>query len=367
MSTTHFHHERNNSSRGTTFWTYWTISISIQKGMTSQANQNDDPLPLCDLRERISPSTYQWIQEEEKKEKRALEEDEDEALQSCQLFHTIKDDDEEEEPIQRVRTWISSSTNVDGFGGYSTKDEQLIEKEDGAIQVKYILSDKAGGHGDDLWAASRYIANIFADSKKCCELINANDCESPLLNKSFLELGAGGGVPSWTAMKCGARVICTDQSIPDRIRCLAECAQRNLQDLEMEVKEMDAILQNAMKVSVCPFDWGTSPNEIISLLGRHEEASDVFDIILAADCIYIPQCHDVLLESIDRLLSKDGVALLPFALHGNTKDENVWNIFEKAKDREFQVEVMEKMQLTPQSMGMDKRRGLVNMVRMKKI
>ena len=135
----------------------------------------------------------------------------------------------------------------------------------------------------------------------------------------------------------------------------------------MEVKEKDAVLNNAMKASVCPFDWGTSPHEIISLLGRHEEASDVFDVILAADCIYIPQCHDVLLESIDRLLSKDGVALLPFALYGNTKDENVWNIFEKAKDRGFQVEVMKKMQLTPQSMGMDKRRGLVNMVRMKKI
>ena len=335
--------------------------------MTSQTSQNHDPLPLCELRERISTSTYQWIQEEEEKEKRALEEEEDEALQSCQLFHTIEDDDEEEEPIERVREWISSSTNVDGFGGYSTRKEQLIEKEDGAIQGKYILSDKAGGHGDDLWAASRYIANVFADPKKCCELINANECEFPLLGKSFLELGAGGGVPSWTAMKCGARVVCTDQSIPDRIRCLAECAQRNLLDLEMEVKEKDAILEYAKQVGVCPYDWGTSPDEIISLLGKHGEASDVFDIILAADCVYIPQCHDVLLMSIERLLSKDGVALLPFALHGNTKDENVWNIFEKAKDRGFEVEVMEKIQLTPQAIGMDERRGLVNMVRMRKI
>jgi uncharacterized protein (UPF0147 family) len=51
-------------------------------------------------------------------------------------------------------------------------------------------------------------------------------------------------------MKCGARVVCTDQSIPDRIRCLAECAQRNLQDLEMQVKEENAILEYAMQVSV---------------------------------------------------------------------------------------------------------------------
>jgi hypothetical protein len=60
------------------------------KGMTSQASNNHDPLPLCELRERISLSTYQWIQEEEEKEKRALEEDEDRPYNHVNCFIQYK-------------------------------------------------------------------------------------------------------------------------------------------------------------------------------------------------------------------------------------------------------------------------------------
>jgi len=111
-----------------------------------------------------------------------------------------------------------------------------------SVQVKYILSSAGGGHGDDLWAASRHIANIFADDEKCREIlgpaiipesINENHI---LMGSNFVELGAGAGVPSWTALKCCARVVCTDQSIPDRILCIAESAERSRRVLSAAVE-----------------------------------------------------------------------------------------------------------------------------------
>ena len=90
-----------------------------------------------------------------------------------------------------------------------------------------------------------------------------------------------------------------------------------------------------------------------------------FDIVVAADCIYMPGLHEQLLQSIQRLMKqKSGVALLPFALHGNTADENVWAIVPRAADFGFSVEVLEPRQLTPQSGTMDRKRGLVHMLRL---
>ena len=215
---------------------------------------------------------------------------------------------------------------------------------------------------------------MFSDPSKCHELldglgrINEVDCH-PLFGVRLLELGAGGGLPSWLAMKCGAQVVCTDQSIPDRIRCLAECAQRNLNDLQRDLDEENPILGHAKKVRVCPYDWGSATDEVISNMKREVDTDDcgLFDIILAADCVYLPQCHSVLLDSIQKLLSTCGVALLPFALHGNTSDDDVWAILKLARKKGFFVEVLESVQLTPQAIGMGEKRGLVNMVRLKKI
>ena len=94
---------------------------------------------------------------------------------------------------------------------------------------------------------------------------------------------------------------------------------------------------------------------------------DLFDVVLAADCIYMPYLHGLLLDSIAALMAPTGVALLPFALHGNTADEEVWGIVELAKEKGFRVDVLEAEQLTPQCSNMNKKRGLVNMIRLKRL
>lgn len=78
--------------------------------------------------------------------------------------------DEEKEKYYRVQEWCSNTQIADGNGGYCNSDEK-DQIEDGALKIKYILSESAGGHGDDLWAASRHISNLLAQKEKCSELL----------------------------------------------------------------------------------------------------------------------------------------------------------------------------------------------------
>ena len=355
--------------------------------VSDNAVDDDAPLPLSDLQKRVTAKTFQWLQDDEEKKRKEMEEEAEAANASFFGFNDTGCNREEEEKWLRVREWSSSSRTPDGIGGYNVDDsenplhqQQQLNEDDEEhdtkrIRVRYILSSAGGGHGDDLWAASRYIANLFADAEKCRELLapvfadgdeqDSSPPKHPLTGLNFIELGAGGGVPSWTAMWCGARVVCTDQSIPDRIRCMAESAERNRQVMSKNTYVDKDVLEHATKVRACPYDWGTSIKEVAAILDETEEEVR-FDVVVAADCIYMPHFHDVLLESIHMLLSDRGVALLPFALHGNTKDDNVWGIVDKAKQKSFDVDVLESQQLTPQASGMDKKRGFVHMLRLTK-
>jgi len=342
-----------------------------------QDHVDPSPLPLSELKERVSQKTYNWLEpsyEEEASWRTSLEE----------TYFLFDKSSEDEEYYERVHEWCSSSTRIDGIGGYFTEDvDQEVEDEDESLRIKYILSDAGGGHGDDLWAASRYMSNIFANRKKCIDILkpllvkkeNANP-SAPLLGISIVELGAGAGLPSWTALHCGAKIVCTDQAIANRILCLAECAERNLRlirskKINLATEDTARFFNNAENAKVCPCNWGDNKHieEVLDLINSgndRDQERRQFDIVVAADCIYNPNFHEVLLESIDKLLSEPGIALLPFALHGNTKDENVWNIVTLAKERGFDVDVVEKNQLIPQSAYMDAKRGLVYMLRLRR-
>ena len=431
------------------------------------------PLPLIELRQRISQTTFQWLQDADDKEAERRKADAEEQDAGEFLDHSIamlfrqsqvkvgdelEQEEEEEEEDYRVQTWCSSLSRPDGIGGYTDTDtetnsnseghshlhshsEEAVQKSETEIEIetgngirnggegedvhshlhnqnevltiKYILSDAGGGHGDDLWAASRHISNIFADPNKCRDILNVShrgggsggggdgktetrtrtrnqdECldqhkknhNHPLLGLRVVELGAGAGLPSWTAMQCGARVVCTDQAIPNRIRCIAECAELNIRVMKDDYKYApdDVRLVHAEMARGAPYDWGTPIDDIVTLgldcdgngnddddKNRNNCKDNLFDIVVAADCIYMPHFHSLLLDSIKLLLSKDGgVALLPFALHGNTKDENVWGIVDLAEEKGFKADTsFQSQQLIPQSDGMDNKRALVHTIRL---
>lgn len=334
--------------------------------MAGITTDDDAPLPLFELRDRVSENTYKWLQDADAKEAERKAQLEQERDNTINLFE--QPDDDEDASFRRVQKWSSSSEKVDGIGGVNNGVDinHIVVLEDDAVTVKYVLSDAAGGHGEDIWAASRHVANLFASKETCCDLLSPlvkSDDEygekNPLVGRTFLELGAGGGIPSWTAILLGARVVvCTDQSIPNRIRCMAESAERNWRETKKATPTgyRDG---DERKVRVCPYDWG-SPIDQVTQVGKEQK----FDLVVAADCIYMPEFHVQLLDSIKMLMAERGMALLPFALHGNTSDGNVWGIVPLAKQKGFQVEILESQQLMPQSSNMESKRGLVHMLRL---
>mmetsp|Transcript_23530 Transcript_23530/g.33005 ORF Transcript_23530/g.33005 Transcript_23530/m.33005 type:complete len:357 (-) Transcript_23530:130-1200(-) len=350
-----------------------------------ELKDDEAPLELSELRPWVSSEErYGWLEEADAEEAKFKEELEREAHMNASNLFGDPDDydsDEDEEGGQskkkcgpnagRVIEWTSSLTNPDGYGATDKVEEDLESKkhEPGGVHVKCIISDSWHGFGDVIWASARHVANLLADPEKCRNLMTpalrqhrADTSEHPLLSVSVLELGAGAGLPSWTAMRCGARVVCTDQSVPNRVRCMAESAQRNWREMKDDSHDDgDDVLLHAAKSRACPYDWGKPIDEVAGALSK--DGNERFDIVIAADCCYMPCLHEELLDSIDMLMSERGVALIPFALHGNTKDDEVWGIVDRAKAKGFQVDILEPQQLTPPKKTMELKQGLVNTIR----
>ncbi|GAX23329.1 hypothetical protein FisN_27Lh103 [Fistulifera solaris] len=341
---------------------------------TSEVIDDDKYLPLFDLKAWITGnkeeanSTWKWLQTAE--EERLALEAEMEEQGTFDLFTQ----EGKEEIFQRVHTWESSRIYPDGMGGFETiiktdsiESIESIESTDhhtanDEISVVYVVSERGGGFGDIVWASSRWLANLLAHADTCRDLLQwppLSDASHPLRNVSFLELGAGAAIPSLVALQCGARVLCTDQGIPDRIRCMAEGMERTRR------KNYQQHCSNEnLQGQVLPYGWG---DPVDSLWQQHQNNPQKhFRVIVAADCCYMPWLHHQLLASIQQLLDPDqGVALLTFALHGNTDHDNVWNIVPMAEQEfGFHVEQLPSQQLTPPKRGMGAQQGLVHVLRL---
>jgi predicted nicotinamide N-methyase len=364
---------------------------STHENTNTNYNNNPQPLPLLKLKKWVSSdATYKWLEKDDEETEKLKQEMEDGgAFSSIGLFETAEDVEETENAtLRRINRWSTSSTNVDGIFPDEEKigDDNNEDEEDDAIHVIYILSDVLAGFGNVVWSSSRYIANVLANADQCREILaplishidnDNNDDDNntgaelrhPLLGLSVIELGAGAGIPSWTAMCCGARIISTDQAAPDRIRCMAECVERNWQNISTKYNNNDdqsnntTILKYAAKVKACPYDWGKPIDEVVHALNP-SNSEERFDLIVAADCCYMPWLHLDLLDSIHMLMSDRGVALVPFALHGNTDDDDVWKIVDRAKEKGFHVETLNSQQLAPPNSDMEDKQGLVHTIRL---
>lgn len=331
----------------------------------------DAPLPLSTLKRWMSEETAAWIQEgDEKQAQLEKEMEENAAYNASNLFGSKLDEEITTNPPTRVQQWCSSAIHMDGIGGYdpgetSTTTKEGNDDDEHAVKLVFILSESYEGFGDTLWSSARYVANVLANPNQCREILSPllsrrqqNDevaTQNPLLGTSFLEVGAGAGVPSWSAMHCGARVVCSDLSSTNRIRSMGECAERNFHLLQPGTLFAD-------QTRVCPHDWGTSTENVLKALNKTGE--ERFDVIVAADCCYMPWLFPELLDSIDGLLSDIGVCLICFALHGNTNDNDVWTIVDRSREKGFMVEVLPSTQLTPPTSHMEAKQGMVHTVRL---
>ncbi len=347
--------------------------------MPKYSDKGEGPPPLSSLKRWISEEDYKWIKEgDDNQEALEKELEENAYMNAANLFGEVdsdSDDGGDEALKRRVKTWRSSTVSNDGVGGFHRRSSPQQETksdddEEGSIQIAFVLSDCYEGFGDILWSSARYVANTISNPAKCQKLLSPlmdtltnDDSSHPMAGISFVEVGAGAGVPSWAAMKCGAHVVCTDLSDPNRIRCLAECAQRNFLQID---ENQQQLLAHATNTRACPHDWGSPVDKVVRALNDGTNENRLFDVVIAADCCYMPWLHTQLLDSIYNLLSDRGVAIIAFALHGNTDDEDVWRIVDRAKERRFCVELLGSEQLTPPGAQMEAKQGLVHIVRLTK-
>lgn len=369
----------------------------------------DDPLPLEELIPWISSQEFvDWIREGDEKQA-ALEAElkENEAYNVANLFGSEFDKqfDGRDSKKTRVQQWKSSAIQIDGIGGYdpirdsSNNNESSTKDDTHLVQLEFILSESYQGFGDTLWSSARYVANVLANPDQCREILapylercgGTQDNRHPLLGTPVLEIGAGAGVPSWSAMHCGARVVCTDLVDTNRIRSIAECACRNYRKMQQQDSQKNGNsddnssserLKYAQQARACPHNWGSDVQPVLDSLNQPDKGktgtneggssdnttseTELFDVILAADCCYMPWTHDDMLDSIYKVMSPIGIALICFALHDNTDDADVWKIVDRAKNRGFVVETLPSTQLTPPTTHMEAKQGLVHTLRLSK-
>ncbi|SPN98796.1 related to NNT1 Putative nicotinamide N-methyltransferase, has a role in rDNA silencing and in lifespan determination [Cephalotrichum gorgonifer] len=109
--------------------------------------------------------------------------------------------------------------------------------------------------------------------------------------KSIVELGAGGGLPSTVAALLGAEeVYVTDYPSPSLLSTLRANVARNI------AKENSPTGYIPGKVQIGGHMWGD--------LATLEDRMHAFDIVIAADCLWMSYQHQNLLTSISHLLKE---------------------------------------------------------------
>ena len=149
-------------------------------------------------------------------------------LQAQQTYLIYEEDEEE----SRLHSWSTSVVNLDRAYNDTVQD--------GAVSIVYISSSSLAGFGDTVLSSSRHISNLLAKLDSCRDILShlysrreqdeetSKNALHSLSGVSFVELGAGDGVPLQIEMGCDTRVVCTDQPNADRIRCIAECLQKEI-------------------------------------------------------------------------------------------------------------------------------------------
>ena len=161
------------------------------------------------------------------------------------------------------------------------------------------------------WNASRSFAS-FLDKTKLCQ------------DRTALELGAGGALPSIIAVLSGAaKVVITDYPDSPLIENIRYNVAKNTSSQD--------------KVSIKGYIWGqdTKPLQDFLPLGQIG-----FDIIILSDLIFNHSQHDALLDTCEQSLSTDPSAcvLVFYTHHRPHLAHRDMEFFEKAQNRNWKAD-----------------------------
>ena len=303
------------------------------------------PIAAVGLVDVLGADEHTWLQGKAREE--AVKQAADPELEGVGgLFGAVSSSDEDELSKPSNMCFELSAQNAWNQRDSTAEDGVAESPRPGGLCLQYFSAGvAASGHGDVLWASAEFLAQTLAARRECCELLAAADV--PLLAEAddaqflhglrVLELGAGMGVPGLVCARRGATVVTTDIDIPAQIHCLACNAVLCTRQI------------GARRIAVRSHSWGSSVAKLVDAaheLGAGGDAppaadrdartgaTGCFDLVLVADCIYNPDSHVALLDSIrSTLRAGDGAAaLVTFALHGNAPNEAVLHFFELAQD-----------------------------------
>jgi len=253
----------------------------------------------------ITQETYEWLKPLHDQETADLEEIRRAALE--RKNNPFYDNDSEDEDGLLTTT----TTTLEGIEGTP-------------FSVRFVSDTNSSGHGNKVWHASiatcRYLKHRF--------LLPSNE-------ESFrcLELGAGTAVPSLFLAKLIASS--TERGPHTVLRITDAKYYRNIMQIlrSVDLDRHEPVPADAsVKIEVHPHNWG-EPIGFGKETGTADPSSP-HDLVIVSDCIYNPEYHDDLLASLSRTLAiplsgqKGGIAVVSFSLHGNVKDEVIWDFLE---------------------------------------
>jgi nicotinamide N-methyltransferase len=155
--------------------------------------------------------------------------------------------------------------------------------EQGTLNIKLVGSHPLWAH--HLWNASKVFASLFDKTPRLVE------------NKTVLELGAGGALPSLVAALNGAsKVVVTDY--PDKE--LIDNIQYNV----------DHNIPNNNIVIVDGYVWGTATDKLKDQLQK-----DTFDVIILSDLVFNHSQHHAMLKTCKELLTPKTGRVYVFYTH----------------------------------------------------
>ncbi len=202
------------------------------------------------------------------------------------------------------------------------------------VDFPYFRDDHSVGHGNRVWHAS--IATcLYIESLLDTMVIPSG------ASFQILELGAGTALPSLYL----AQILVEKETASRPFLHITDGKHyRNIQQIILSICRQSSKVRDRVHFRASPHNWG----EGIGVGGDNlaffqdeclEDVPNRYDIVLVSDCIYNPNFHASLLESIAATMKlpdgdkRGGRAIISFSLHGNIKDEIVWEFLEMANDK----------------------------------
>ena len=156
------------------------------------------------------------------------------------------------------------------------------------------------------------------------EFIEEDSAQWNVKGQRVLELGAGTGLAGIVASLMGAQsVVVSDYPAPEVLANIKENVERNVTSRT----EQDGVRD----IRVQGHQWGNFSDEFCS------SQNESFDILLVADCLWMPWQHLSLLESIRWFLAEDGRAWVVAGFH--TGREKMRGFYEESLLKEVGLEV----------------------------